>query len=85
MSRIQKLLSKFNKEPIPNDITYDEFWKIAQYYGFEDKPGGRHHLIKSKETGAIMPVPIHGKTVPEVYIKKAKELFAETERGVGNK
>ena len=77
MSRIEKLIEKFYRCPIPNDITYEEVAKLAVYFGCKlQKSGGRHPMkVIHLETGTIIPIPTHGKTVQEAYIKELKKLF----------
>lgn len=77
MSKAEKLVAKFYKKPVPNDITYDEVERIARYFGcIVDSKGGKHPLrVVHKETGTIIPIPVHGKTIGEGYIRQLKELF----------
>lgn len=77
MSRIQKLIEKLYRKPIPNDMTYEEIEKLALYFGCKfQKSGGRHPMkVIHLETGTIIPIPTHGKTVKEVYVKELKKLF----------
>lgn len=75
MSRIDKLLKKFYEKPVRNDITYGELERIAAYYGCSIKAGGKHKRIVDEKSGAIIPIPYHGKYVKESYIIQAKELF----------
>ena len=79
MSRIDKLIDKLYKKPIPNDITYDEIEKIADHFGcIVSKKRGKHPLkIIHKESGTIIPIPKHGKCVQEAYIKQLKVLLDE--------
>ncbi len=43
LSKIEKLLEKFYRKPIPNDITYEEVERLASYFGcIVRKSGGRH-------------------------------------------
>ena len=82
MSKIEKLKEKLNRIPIPNDIRIDELKVLAEHYGCITAPGGRHQLkIIHKESGTVIPIPSHGDTVAEVYIKQAKALFVEIEKG----
>lgn len=76
MSRIDKLLKKFNKIPIPNDMTYDEIIVIAKYYGCHVRTdGGKHNLQIGYFGYRMIPIPTHGKVVKEAYIKQLKMLF----------
>lgn len=75
MSRIQKLKEKFYEKPIRNDLTFDEVVTLAQSYGCIIIPGGNHIKIAYKPLGRVIPIPRHGKTVQEVYIRQLKILF----------
>lgn len=77
MSKVEKVIKKFYRKPIPNDISYEELERVAKYFGcIVDKKGGKHSFrIVHPESGTVIPIPTHGKTVKEAYIKQAKELF----------
>lgn len=75
MSAIDKKLKKFYKKPIPNDITFDEVESLAKYFGCSVVGGGNHMKVIHKPSGTVIPVPRHGKTVGEAYIKQLKNLF----------
>ncbi len=80
MSSIQKRIAKFYEKPMPNDISYMDIIAIAKHFGCIVSGGGKHPLhIISKELGRVIPIPCHGKTVKEAYIKELKELFDEIE------
>ena len=82
MSKIDKLKERFFKVPIPNDIRIDELKVLAEHYGCITSSGGRHQLkIIHRESGTVIPIPSHGDTVAEVYIKQVKKLFNEIEKG----
>lgn len=82
MSKIDKLKKKFFGVPIPNDIRIEELKVLAEYYGCITASGGRHPLkIIHKKSGTVIPIPGHGDTVAEAYIKQAKKLFSEIEKG----
>ncbi|WP_415928892.1 type II toxin-antitoxin system HicA family toxin [Zhenpiania hominis] len=77
MSKVEKDIKKFYKKPVPNDITYEEMERVAKSFGcIVDKKGGKHPLrVVHKKSGRIIPIPVHGKTVKEAYIKQLKDLF----------
>ena len=78
MSQREKLRKRFFKKPIPNDITYEELETLAKGYGLIVVPGGKHPMkIVHRESGTVIPIPVHGKTVDEAYIKEVKRLLAE--------
>ena len=75
MSTIEKRLKKFYRKPIPNDITFDEVQSLAEYFGCIVVGGGRHIKIVHRASGTVIPIPRHGNTVKEAYIKQLKALF----------
>lgn len=78
MARIEKLLEKLYKMPVPNDIRISELEKIARHYGCDVISGGKHPIkIVYKPLGTVIPIPVHGDTVKEAYIKEFKSLLAQ--------
>ena len=76
MSQLDKLLEKLYKKPIPNDIRVDEVEKIVKAFGCIVVSGGRHQMkIVHKPTGTVIPIPSHGDTVAEAYIKEIKKML----------
>ncbi len=76
MSQLDKLLAKLYKKPIPNDIRVDEVEKIVKAFGCIVVSGGRHQMkIVHKPTGTVIPIPSHGDTVAEAYIKEIKKML----------
>ena len=78
MTAIEKKIQKFYKKPVPNDITYAEMKAVAEYYGciVENSRRSKHsfHVIYPS-LGVSIPIPVHGKTVKEAYIRELKKLF----------
>lgn len=76
VSAIEKLKDKFNRKPVPNDITHADVIRLAEYYNCEIYTGGKHPIrIVDKESGTVIPIPVHDKCVKEAYIKELKDLF----------
>lgn len=75
MSTIEKRLKKFYRKPIPNDITFEEVATLAEYFGCTVVGGGNHMKVIYQPFGSVIPIPRHGKTVKEAYIKQLKLLF----------
>ena len=76
MAQIKKLEQKLYRKPVPNDMRIDEIVKIVKAYGCETRVGGKHPLIiVHVESGTIIPIPKHGDTVAEAYIKQIKDLL----------
>lgn len=83
MSQFEKLRKKFYQKPIPNDIRIDEAIVLAKKYGCEIRTGGKHQvIIMYRPTGTIIPLPQHGDTIKEAYIKELKQLFDQIESEV---
>ena len=78
MGRIEKLLNKLYRKPVPNDMRIDEIIRIVTSYGCITDSGGKHQLkIIHRPTGTVIPIPKHGDTVAEAYIKEIKALLDE--------
>ena len=79
LSTLKKSIDKFFRIPIPNDITFDEFFLIAKHFGFEKVTGNGGHgvAIRHIKTHIKIPIPVHGNTVKEAYIKQLKDAIAE--------
>lgn len=76
MSTIEKRLKKFYRKPIPNDITFDDVKALCTYFGCEIYTGGNHsQKVVHVPSGTVIPIPMHGKTIKEAYVKELKELF----------
>ena len=76
MSTIEKRIKKFYSKPIPNDITFEDIEALATYYGCQISSGGNHSKkVVHVPSGTVIPIPIHGKTIKEAYIKELKKLF----------
>ena len=76
MGTIEKRIKKFYRKPIPNDITFDDVEALANYFGCIIATGGNHSKkVVHKESGTVIPIPIHGKHIGEAYVKELKQLF----------
>lgn len=76
LSQLEKLKKKFFSKPIRNDMTFAEIEKLAKAYGCKVGGGGKHPFhVAHLETGTVIPIPTHGKTVEEAYIKQLRDLF----------
>ncbi len=76
MAQIDKYLEKLYKKPVPNDMRVAEIEKIVRAFGCIVVSGGRHQMkIVHKPTGTVIPIPSHGDTVAEAYIKEIKKLI----------
>lgn len=76
MTAIEKRIAKFYRKPIPNDITFSDVEVLAEYFGCEVRTGGNHSKkVVHRESGTVIPIPMHGKCIGEVYIRELKILF----------
>lgn len=72
----RKRLKKFYRNPIPNDITFDDVRVLASYFGCEIVTGGNHsQKVVHKSSGTVIPIPMHGNCIGEAYVKELKNLF----------
>ena len=53
-------------------MTFDEIFVLAKEYGCIVEPGGKHSV---KIVHTVIPIPRHGDTIREVYIKQLRVLF----------
>ena len=78
MSSIEKLRDRFYSRPTKKDITTEEVKRLADYYGCEIRTGGNHQIsIVNRKTGAIVPLPQHGKEIDRTYVRELQKLFGE--------
>lgn len=76
MSRFVKLKKKLYGKSIPKDMTFEEIFALANKYGCIVDKGGKHSVkIVHRKSGTVIPIPKHGNTVDEAYIKQIKMLF----------
>jgi len=80
MGNFEKRYKKFTRKPIPNDITFDDVEVIARHFGCIIDSGGKHSKkVVYPPLGRVIPIPMHGKSIGEAYVKELKELFFEIE------
>ena len=86
MTSFNKSRARIFQEPIHNDITQDQLIVLAEQYGCIIKTGGNHQkrIVYIPPDGSpvqrkVIPVPSHGKSVPEIVIKEFKQLIIEIE------
>ncbi len=80
VSKLEKLRKKFFSKPIRNDMTFEEIEKLARAYGCKVGGGGKHPFhVADPRTGTVIPIPTHGNTVGEAYIKQLRDLFEKIE------
>jgi len=77
VSQIGKLQEKFFKTPIPTDITIADIRRLFTHYGciFCEKGGSHPYKVIHKESGTVIPIPVHGKHIQDVYVKQLKQLL----------
>ncbi len=74
MSSFEKALRKFNRVPIPKDITFNEVVTIAEHLGCEIRYK-RHPQVVHRISGTVIPVPHHNQPIKEAYVEQLKVLF----------
>lgn len=82
MSTIEKLRKRFRQKPTPNDITLNEVIRVAKSYDCVVLTGGNHQIrIAHVPSGTVIPIPCHGNTVKEAYIRELNKLFDTIQKG----
>lgn len=81
MSQKEKLISYMQSNPLPTDISFDDFKKYLEYYGFELKrTDGSHNMFVHNKSGLMYTVPtLNGRNVKTIYLKKANEIIKQME------
>ena len=76
MSKIEKLISNYKSG---NKIEFSDLEKYLKYFGFKKKnQNGTSHVIFTHDLlDRPFPIPKHGNSVKEVYVKKEVELVEE--------
>ena len=74
MSKIEKLIAKIENYKSGNKVEFSDLEKYLKHFGFKKKNqnGTSHDLLNRP-----FPIPKHGNSVKEVYVKKAVELVEE--------
>lgn len=79
----QKLIEKFQKEPLPKDISLDELIRYLELFGFEiikNRGKGSHCIAKHKNLARPFVIPSkNGKTVSFVYLKELNKIIKNME------
>lgn len=79
MTKVEKVISKFLREPAPRDLTWQELCKVMRSFGFDwDSPSGGSHgyFIDSKKRVIKPAVKPHGRgeaVIPVYQINNYKE------------
>lgn len=90
MTQFEKRRKKLFRKPIPNDMTEEEIISIAEQYGCTILTGGnhQHRIVYAPDPDCpiqrkVIPIPSHGKSVPEIVIKELKQLIVDIENYEG--
>jgi len=79
----KKLIEKFQKEPLPKDISLDELIRYLELYGFEvikNRGKGSHCIAKHKNLERPFTIPSkNGKMVNFVYLKELNKIIKSME------
>ncbi len=81
MSQFEKAWEKFNRVPVPKDITIDDLKYITEHFGMTLETGGGKHgvRLRYRELGIKIPIPIHGNNIKAVYVLQVKNAIKEIE------
>ena len=79
MSQFEKLKQKIMESPCRKDITVEEVKSLVTHLGLKVSEGANHTKICDPNTQTIIPVPRHGKHVPEYVIKELQDLIEKIE------
>jgi predicted RNA binding protein YcfA (HicA-like mRNA interferase family) len=72
--RTSKLLERLKNNP--NNATFADIRTLLLREGFSlDRVTGSHHIFK--KSGTIFVIPVHGKRVKSVYVKRVVELIEQ--------
>lgn len=81
MSKEDKLIQRFQTEPLPKDIDFADFKKYMELYGFRlDRTDGSHNMFVHDETGKMYPVStVNGRQVKSYHVKNFNNLLKTME------
>lgn len=72
--RTRKLLERLKTNP--TNVTFGDIRTLLFREGFSlDRVAGSHHIFK--KAGTIFVIPVHGKRVKSVYVKRVVELVEQ--------
>lgn len=77
MAKRTKLFEKVKNNP--NDVTFAQVEKLLIGEGFVlDRVSGSHHVYCREAVTFV--IPVHGKRVKSVYVRRLIEIIEESER-----
>ena len=81
MATDEKLIQKFQNEPLPKEIEFSELKKYLGYYGFYvDRQTGSHVMFVHDNPNTTYPVPlISGRFVKSRYLKELNKIIKNME------
>lgn len=83
LSSNEKLIAKFQKEPLPREVNLDELLKYLEIFGFtvdRDRGKGSHCMVFHDKMKYPFPIPSkNGKTVSFVYLKELNKIIKNME------
>ena len=83
MSGDQKLIEKFQKEPLPKEIDLNDLIRYLELFGFEvikNRGKGSHCIAKHKCLDRPFVIPSkNGKTVKFPYLKELNKIIKNME------
>ena len=81
MSKDEKLIKKFQTNPLPNDIDFSDFKKYLEMYGFRlISVKGSHNLFTHDDIKEPYVIPtVNGRKVKPYYLKQINKIIKELE------
>jgi predicted RNA binding protein YcfA (HicA-like mRNA interferase family) len=79
LAKDEKLIKKFQSEPLPKDIDFDEMKKYLELFDFEiDRQSGSHVIFVHKNPNLSYPIPLkNGRYVKSRYLKEINKKIME--------
>lgn len=81
MTKIGKLIEEMNKKPTPSNVSFEDFKKYLEHFGFVlVRTNGSHNIFEHIKTNESFSIPTkNGKTVKPNYIAMMNRKIEEME------
>ena len=81
MAKDEKLINRFQREPLPKDIDFDDLSRYLSYFGIQViRVRSSHHIATHPKFSRPFPIPtINGRKVKSKYLKLLNQLIKEIE------
>ena len=78
MSKIEKLIQRFQTYPLPKDIDFDDYIKYAEYYGFRIvRTNGSHNVFANEEGVEITVSSVNGRKVKTYFLNNLNIIIGK--------